>query len=458
MILQVLERLNTTMWGIIIPFLLLSCGSYLSFSTAFFHIREGKLILRNTIGTLVQKEKKNKNASAGISPFQAVSTALAGTVGTGCIAGVSTAIALGGAGAVFWMMLSAFFGMIIKYAEIMLSIKFRDKRKNGTPIGGPMYYILYGMRGKSLAMLFSFVAMFACMGTGNAVQSNSIAVSMKSLLNLSPIITGIIVAALTGIVIFGSVKRIAAMNEKLVPFMISLYFTCCLIVIFINYKKIPNVFCDIIGSAFAFDSLCGGACGYTVFMSIRHGFSYGLLSNEAGLGTAPIAHGASQEENAVKQGLWGIFEVFFTTILMGTLTALVILLSGMAEQSSDLGISLAERAFNSAIPHLGDVGVSLSVIFFALSSVMGWAFYGETAVCFLFGEKKHYLFLYRISYIIVILISSVISVNLVWEASLFLNALMSLPNLIAIWKLAPIVASATRDFVLENKKRREPHS
>ena len=445
------------MWGIMMPILLLCCGSYLSFSTGFFHIRKGNFILRNTIGAFIQKEKRNISSTAGISPLQAVSTALAGTVGTGCIAGVSTAIALAGAGAVFWMMLSAFFGMIIKYAEIILSIKFRDKRKNGTPIGGPMYYILYGMKAKPLAFLFSFFAMFACLGTGNAVQSNSIAVSMKSLLNFTPIITGVIVAVITGIVIFGSVKRIAAMNEKLVPFMISMYFICCLIVIFIYYKRIPDALCKIIGSAFSLDSLCGGACGYSIFATIRHGFSYGLLSNEAGLGTAPIAHGASQVDNAVKQGLWGIFEVYFTTILMGTLTALVILLSGMTEQSTDVGIALAEKAFNSAVPHLGDIGVSLSVIFFALSSVLGWALYGETAVCFLFGERKLYLFLYRFCYLAVILISSVISVNLVWEASLFLNALMSLPNLIAVWKLTPLVASETRDFVSKNKKRRELH-
>ena len=415
--------------SIVMLVLLILAGVFLSIRTKFFQFRKFGYVMKNTVGGLFDKSQHVKDRKS-VSPFQAVTTALAGTIGTGSIAGVATALTMGGPGAIFWMWISALFGMITKYSEIVLSLKYRETTKFGVLIGGPMYYMQNGLKKKWLAVLFSLFAMIACIGTGNATQSNAISGVLNSSLSISPYITGIVLTIIVALVILGGVKRIAAINEKLVPFMAVFFILISLITLGCNIVSVPNAFALIFKEAFNFKSAVGGVAGFGVFSAMRYGVGRGVFTNEAGLGSAPIAHAASSETNPVKQGLWGVFEVFITTIIICTMTALVVLTSDVYSGAFNLvttegvamenalnglgGAALSSAAFNEALPYVGNIGVSLATIFFSLSTILGWAYYGEVCTGYVFAKKREVaIAIYRIIYVVFTFVGAVASLDVV---------------------------------------------
>ena len=442
-----LEALNTTVnnivWGPIMLALLISAGLFLTIKMGWPQFTKFTYMLKNTILQLFSKNQHEKD-SAGVSAFQAVATAMAGTIGTGSIAGLATAIVSGGPGAVFWMWISALLGMVTKYAEIVLSLKFREKDPSGQWVGGPMYYIHNGLHQKWLAVLFAVFAMFACLGTGNATQSNSIAVALESTAGVKPWITGLVLTVIAGAVILGGMRRIAAVNEKLVPLMAVFYVVCSATALALNFRAIPAAFALIFKEAFRLRAAGGGAAGYSVMVAMHYGFSRGIFSNEAGLGSAPIAHAASSTKDPVSQGLWGMFEVFFTTIVICTLSALVILTSGLWDLGLYQGSALSIAAFNKLLPGIGGVGVTLSTIFFALSTILGWAYYGEVSAGYLFHKSKTAIWIYRCVYVAMVFVGTVGQLDLIWSISETMNGLMAIPNLIGVVGLCGVVRTLTR--------------
>ena len=445
--------------------LLISAGLFLTVRTGFFQFRYFGYVLKNTIGSLFNKNLHKKD-SANVSPFQAVTTALAGTIGTGSIAGVATALVLGGPGAIFWMWVSALVGMVTKYSEIVLSLKYREKNDKGAWLGGPMYYIERGLGLKWLAIIFAVFAMISCLGTGNATQSNSISGIVHSNFNVPVWVTGLILTVLVGSVIIGGVKRIATINEKLVPVMAVFFILSSFIALIVNIKSVPSAFELIFREAFNFKSAFGGVAGYGILSAMRYGVGRGVFSNEAGLGSAPIAHAASSTEDPVKQGLWGVFEVFITTIIICTVSALIILTSGAYLDAFCVGAvpelngaSLSGAALNEALPYVGGYVIMISTVFFALSTILGWAYYGEVCARYIF--KKHAntaVLVYRICYVAFVFVGAVAEINLVWLISDCFNALMALPNLVALIALSGVIVSTTKKHLEERKNKEDQQS
>lgn len=443
--------LNNIVWGPVMLTLLIGAGLFLSIKTNFIQFRNFGYMMKNTILGVFSKNQHQKDNS-GVSPFQAVATAMAGTIGTGSIAGLATAIVSGGPGAVFWMWISALLGMVTKYAEILLSLKYREKNDAGKWVGGPMYYIKNGLNMKWLAALFAIFAMIACLGTGNATQSNSIAVALKSTLGVNPYITGVVLTAIAIAVILGGMKRIASVNEKLVPFMAVFYVACAVIALFVNIEKVPSAFALIFREAFNFKAAAGGTAGYGIMLAMHYGFSRGVFSNEAGLGSAPIAHAASSTKSPVQQGLWGMFEVFFTTIIICTLSALVILTTGIWETGTVQGAALSIASFNSILPNVGGIIVTLSTVFFALSTILGWAYYGEVSIEYLSNNSSVAVRIYRCVYIIFVFVGAVGNLELIWSISETMNGLMAIPNLIGIIGLSKVIKTVTAEHFGSLKK------
>ena len=444
--------------SILMMVLLISAGLFLSCKTKFLQFRRFGYVLKNTVGSLFNKNLHRQDKGS-VSPFQAVTTALAGTIGTGSIAGIATALVLGGPGAVFWMWISALLGMVTKYSEIVLALKFREKNENGAYVGGPMYYIRNGLGKKWLAALFAAFAMIACIGTGNATQSNSISGVLNMNFSIAPWITGVVLTVIVAVVIIGGVKRIAAVNEKLVPVMAVFFILASVFALIFNAEKIPAAFSLIFKEAFNFKSAFGGISGYSILSAMRYGVGRGVFSNEAGLGSAPIAHSASSAESPVKQGIWGIFEVFITTIVICTMSALVIITSGIYSDAYNAGVApsvsgaaLSSAAFDEALPYIGGFGIAVSTVFFALSTMLGWAYYGEASVGYLFKKhSKTAITVYRIIYVIFVFVGAVAEINTVWLVADCFNALMALPNLIALIALSGLVVKLTREHFAENK-------
>ena len=446
--------------SIAMMFLLIAAGIFLSIKTGFFQFRRFGYVMKNTIGSLFNKNIYH-HEKGSVSPFQAVTTALAGTIGTGSIAGVATALVLGGPGAVFWMWISALLGMVTKYSEIVLALKFREKNESGSYTGGPMYYIKNGLGLKWLAVLFALFAMIACIGTGNATQANSISGVLDLNFNISPWITGLVLMVIVGIVIIGGVKRIATVNEKLVPVMAVFFILASLFALIFNADKIPSAFALIFKEAFNFKSAFGGVAGYGILAAMRYGVGRGVFSNEAGLGSAPIAHSASSTDNPVKQGLWGVFEVFITTIIICTMSAVVVLTSGIYSDAFAAGVTpavsgaaLSSAAFNEALPFVGGIGIALSTVFFALSTILGWAYYGEVSVGYIFKKNpKAAITVYRIIYVAFVFVGAIAEINTVWLVADCFNALMALPNLIALIGLSGLVVKLTREHFAKNSNK-----
>ena len=450
---EVLNFIYSNILSILMMVLLIAVGLFLTIRTGALQFRRFGYANKSTIGSLFDK-KQHKKEAGSVSPFQAVTTALAGTIGTGSIAGLATALVSGGPGAIFWMWISALLGMVTKYAEIVLSIKYRERNEEGAWVGGPMYYIHKGLKCKWLAIVFAFFAMIACLGTGNATQSNAISGVVESSLSVPSWITGLVVTALVALVILGGIKRIASVNEKIDPAMAIFFIVCALVVIGINYNKVPSAFELIFTEAFNFKAAFGGVAGYGVLSAMRFGVGRGVFTNEAGLDSAPIAHSASSTTEPVKQGMWGMFEVFVTTIIICTISALVVLTSdayAVIYQAKDIdpalnGAALSSQAFNEAIPGVGKFGVTIATIFFSLSTILGWAYYGEVCVGYVFSKyRKTAVLIYRIVYVTFVFIGSISNIGVVWLVSDCFNVLMALPNLIALFVLSKTVSSLTKE-------------
>lgn len=456
--LHMIETINTAVnnfiWGVPAMICIFGVGLFLSVRTIFLQIRKFPYAIRTTIGRMFRK----RNASDGaMTPFQAVCTALAATVGTGNIAGVAGAIAIGGPGAVFWMWISALLGMCTKYAEVTLAVHFREKNTNGELVGGPMYYIKNGLDKKwhFLAYLFSVFGVLTVFGTGNATQVNTITTAVNSaLLNYhllgedqvptSNLIIGIVIAVLVGMILLGGIKRIGRVTEKLVPFMALLYVILGLGVIVIHAGALPSVFGAIIGGAFNPSAVTGGIVG-SMFVSMKKGVSRGIFSNEAGLGTGSIAHACADTRKPVKQGMFGIFEVFTDTIVICTLTALVILCSGIAVPYGEAaGAELTIRGFTSTYGSWISIFTAFAMCCFAFSTTIGWGLYGARCIEFLFSEKVTKPFM--VVYSLVAIVGATANLGLMWSIAETFNGLMAIPNLIALFLLSGTVVKLTKEY------------
>ncbi|HHY77814.1 MAG TPA: sodium:alanine symporter family protein [Clostridiales bacterium] len=432
--------INSFVWGPYMLVLLVGTGVYLTLRTNFMSILKLGYIMKNTLFKMFTKEKKGEGE---ITAFQAVATALAATVGTGNIAGVATAIALGGPGAVFWMWVSAIFGMTTKFGEVVLSINYREKTPDGRFVGGPMYYIENGLKMKWLAYVFAAFGALAAFGIGNMVQSNSVAASLEVSFGVNKLVTGIVLAILSAIVIIGGIKRIAQVTERLVPFMAAFYILGALYIIITNISHIGEAFALIFGSAFTGTAAVGGFAGSTLKVAMTRGIARGVFSNEAGLGSAPIAHAAATTDHPVRQGLWGVFEVFVDTIVICSLTALSIIMSGVWS-SGATGSELTTMAFNKGLPGPGGYIVSIGILLFAFSTILGWAYYGERCAEYLFGPKVNMA--YRIIWIPFIVIGAIGGLNALWDLADTLNGLMAIPNLIGVLGLSGVIIKLTKEF------------
>jgi len=448
-LMKINSAVNGIVWGPLIIILIIGTGTYLSVMTKFFSITKLGYVLKNTLLKMFAKDDKGEGE---VTAFQAVATALAATVGTGNIAGVATAIALGGPGAVFWMWLAAIMGMTTKFAEVVLAVNYREKTPDGRYVGGPMYFITNGLgkNWKWLAVLFALFGTFASFGIGCMVQSNSVALSAESTFGVPVMVTGIVLAILTGAVIIGGIKRIGAFTEKLVPFMAAIYIVGGLWLIIANASKLPLAFSLIFTNAFTGTAAVGGFSGTVMMQAIRYGVARGIFSNEAGLGSAPIAHAAATTDHPVRQGLWGVFEVFMDTIIICSITALSIMVTGVWE-SGESGAVLSAMAFNTGLPGVGKYIVSVGLILFAYSTILGWEYYGERCLEYLFGTKP--IFAYRILWVVMVVVGAIGGLTFMWDLADTLNALMAFPNLVAVLMLSPVVFKLTKEFFAAEKSK-----
>ena len=449
-ILQLNNFINGIVWGPVMLFLLIGTGVYLTVRCGCLQARRFGFIMRSTLGSLFRKTEKKSDGEPNLTPFQAVSTALAGTVGTGNIAGVTGAIFAGGPGAVFWMWVSAFFGMMTKYAEIVLAVKYRQVGPDGVHYGGPMYYIEKGTGMKWLAVLFALLGGIACFGIGNIAQSTEIAGAMESLVGLPPLWTGIILAVLTAVVVIGGVKRIGQVASYLVPFMAIFYIVAGVAVILLRITEVPAALASIFQGAFSFEAVGGGVFGYVIMQAMRQGFARGVFSNEAGLGSAPMAHAASNTKEPVEQGMWGVFEVFVDTIIICTLTSMAVLLSGVLEYDLNSFASngaAAAAAFDAILPGtIGGTVLQISLLFFALSTILGWSYYGERCWGYLTHNSKLANLIFKVAFVLVCIVGAVGSGALMWDISDTLNGMMAIPNLIGLLLLSGTVIQATKTY------------
>jgi len=436
---QTFNEIRDLIWGIPLIALLVGTGIYLTFLLKGLQFR--KLYHSLWLAFIKRKEEKSEG---DISHFQALMTALAATVGTGNIAGVATAIAIGGPGALFWMWITGLFGMATKYAEAVLAVKYRIKDKNGNMSGGPMYYLAKGMNLKWLGAMFAVFAAVAAFGIGNMVQSNSVADAVKYSFNLPVEITGIILTLATGLVLLGGIKSIGKVTGILVPFMIIFYFLAALFVVLIHIDQIPSVISQVLVEAFTDTAAAGGFAGATIMMTIRSGISRGVFSNESGLGSSPIAAAAAQTAHPVTQALVSMTQTFIDTIIICSMTGFAILVSDVLNTGLT-GATLTQKAFETALPgEWGGIVVSIGLIFFAYSTILGWSYYGEKSLEYLLGEKS--IKPYRFLFVIMVFVGAVVKLDLVWTFADIMNGLMAFPNLIALLGLSGIVAAETRNY------------
>ena len=435
---------NSFIWGVPAMICIIGVGILLTVRTRCIQVRKFGVAMKNTIGKIFDKTQARDGS---MSPFQAVCTALAGTVGTGNIAGVAGAIALGGPGAIFWMWCSAFLGMCTKFSEVTLAIHFREKNKNGEYVGGPMYYIKNGLSKKwhFLAVFYAVFGVLTVFGTGNATHVNTIVSSVNTaLMNFNilkgepssnvNLIFGIFIAALVAMVLLGGIKRIGQVSEKLVPFMAVLYVILALGVIILNIQRVPGVFAQIVSGAFTPRAATGGIIG-SMFLSMKKGVSRGIFSNEAGLGTGSIAHACADTDNAVHQGMFGIFEVFMDTIVICTLTGLVILLAAPnISYGLAAGAELTISGFTATYGGWVSILTAIAMCCFAFSTIIGWGLYGSRCIEFLGGEKFVRPFL--VVYSFVSIVGATMNLGLLWDISDTFNGLMAVPNLIALLMLS----------------------
>ena len=469
---EFVDFLNGIAWGPWMLLLLVGTGVFLSVKVGFIQFTKFGHAMKNTLGKIFHKQTA---AGGEVTPFQAMTTALAATVGTGNIAGVTGAIAVGGPGAVFWMWVSALFGMVTKYSEVVLAMKYRERNAKGDWVGGPMYYIRNGMGKKwnILAVIFALLGGLAAFGIGNMTQVNTIATSFNTTIDafggntaatvvsilgqtvpVSSIAVGALVAVIVALVLFGGIKRIGAVTEKMVPFMALIYIVCALSVIVTNFGAVGKIFVMIFQGAFNAEAALGGAFGITVMQTIQKGVGRGVFSNEAGLGSAPMAHAASSETNPVKQGLYGIFEVFMDTIVICTLTALTLLCG--VEAGVDLtwgqtaGAEMIMASFSTVFGgKMGSLIIAVAISMFALSTILSWSLYGSRCCEFLLGSKS--VPVYQILFVLVVIVGATLDLELVWNIADTLNGFMAVPNLIALLGLSGVVIQLTKEYFAAEK-------
>lgn len=456
------DAVTDFLWGPAVCCVFVLVGVYLSVGTGFFQLRRCRLWLRLTIGTLFAGKRGKDGRAAGlrdknsISPFQALATALAATTGTGNIVGVATAIVAGGPGAVFWMWVSAFFGMMTKYAEIALSMKYRYRNAAGEWMGGPMVFLERGLGRRWLAVLFSIFCLLASFGIGNMSQANSVSSALSSGFGVPAWATGAAIVILCGVVMLGGIRRIGAVAEKIVPFMAVLYILGGLTIVAVNYRGILPAFRDIFAGAFGLRAAGGGALGYTVASAMRYGVARGIFSNEAGLGSSAIAHCATSTKEPVRQAVWGVFEVFVDTVVVCTITALCLLVTGVVgtpdgEGGLLTGAALTIRAFSHGLGGYAGAFVSVSIALFAFTSILGWYHYGERSYSYLFGNRGRSV--YKIIYLAAAFAGCLLHLEIVWNVSDVFNGLMAVPNLIGVLLLSGQVFSMTRRFLRRSGPR-----
>ncbi len=464
MIESINSAINSVVWGVPMLVLLVGVGILLTVRTAGLQFRKFGYAMKNTIGKIF---KKSEAGEGEITPFQAMSTALAATVGTGNIAGITAAVTLGGPGTIFWLWVTSLIGMCTKYSEVLLAVKFRERNAQGDWVGGPMYYIKNGLgkNWKWLGAIFCIFAALATFGIGNAVQVGNIVDSVNTVITefdpnfggqqIVNVVLGIILMILVGIVLFGGIKRLGAVTERLVPVMALVYVITSLIVVIYYAKYVPSVFADIFEGAFSPRGVTGGAVG-SIVLVITWGVKRGVFSNEAGLGSAPMAHAATSETEPVKQGLYGIFEVFMDTIVICTITGLTVLLAAKAgtidfvigvQGTTELNAAALGTVFTSKG---GALIIAICLALFAFSTVLSWALYGSRCIEFLFGPKA--VKPYQILFIIVVFIGATIKLDLAWSIADTLNGLMAIPNLIALVALSGVVVKETKRFFNEKNK------
>jgi AGCS family alanine or glycine:cation symporter len=444
---NMIGAINGLVWGPPMLVLILGVGLFLSLGLKLMPILKlgaGFRLMWNG------RSATGAESDGEIPPFQALMTALSATVGTGNIAGVATAVFLGGPGALFWMWLTALVGMATKYSEAVLAVRFREVDERGSYVGGPMYYIRNGLGKKWawLGVLFAIFAAIAGFGIGNTVQANSVADVMETTFGLPHWISGIILMVLVGMVLIGGIRRIGQVASALVPLMALSYLIAGLVVLAINYADIPAAFALIFEHAFSPIAAEGGFAGAAVWAAIRFGVARGVFSNEAGLGSAPIAHAAAQTKNPINQGMVAMLGTFIDTIIICTITGLVIITSG-AWTSGESGAALTSMAFAQALPGVGDYVVAIALAVFAFTTLLGWSFYGERSIEFLFGVKA--IVPYRVAWILAIPIGATVNLGLVWLVADTLNAMMALPNLIALLLLSPVVFRLTKEHFEQEK-------
>ena len=462
MITNINGAVNGFVWGIPMLVLLVGTGILMTALTKVFQISHFGYWMKHTLGSIFTDRHITKHTGTedkSISQFQSMCTALAATIGTGNIVGVSSALIFGGPGAIFWMWIVAFFGMMTNYSENVLGIYYRKKNEKGEWSGGAMYYLRDGLGAKKgmkqvgavLAVLFSAFCLLASFGIGNMSQINSIAGNMKAAFHIPTIATGIALMIIAGLVILGGIKRIASVTEKLVPVMALLYIAGALVVCILNIGQIGPVFSAIFKGAFAMEAVGGGIVGSGIKMAVTWGMKRGVFSNEAGLGSSVMVHSSSNVKEPVRQGMWGIFEVFADTIVVCTLTAFVVLSSGLVDLetgavlSSSEGSALVGEAFATVFGAAGPMFIALAILLFAFSTVLGWSHYGTKAFEYLFGSGATVI--YRIVFIVFILFGATMKLDLAWDLSDTFNGLMAIPNLIGVLALSPAVVKITANYV-----------
>jgi AGCS family alanine or glycine:cation symporter len=439
MLTTLLNEASGIIWGPVMLVLLLGAGIYLTIGL--------KAMPWHKTGTAFKLlwQGRKPEGEGDITPFQALMTALAATIGTGNIAGVATAIALGGPGAVFWMWITALVGMATKYSEAVLAVRYREIDDKGKHVGGPMYYIKNGLGKKWLWLgsAFALFGMLAGFGIGNMVQANSVADALSSTFQIKPWLTGIVMAALAAAVILGGINRIAVVAAKLVPLMAIAYIAGSAVVIFSNLGQVPAALGTIVSDAFTGTAATGGFAGAAVWAAIRFGVARGIFSNEAGLGSAPIAHAAARTNSPVHQGMIGMLGTFIDTIIVCTMTALVIVLTGAWTEGAT-GAALSAQAFNIGLPGIGSYIVTFGLVIFAFTTILGWSYYGERCAEYLFGTKA--ILPYRLLWLVALPIGATEELNFIWLLADVLNGMMAIPNLIALLLLSPVVFKITRDY------------
>ena len=435
---ELITTINNWAWGPLMLALLLGTGFYLSLGLRFMTVRKIPAGLR-----LLLQGRQGKG-KGDISPFSALMTSLSATIGTGNIAGVATAIALGGPGALFWMWITAVVGLATKYAEAVCAVRFREQDEQGHYSGGPMYYIKNGLhkRWHWLGIAFAIFGSLAGFGIANTVQSNSVSQVLHDSFSVPPLVTGLVLMVLVGAVVLGGIKRIASVASWLVPIMALSYILMSLVVILVNMEAVPGALVTIVSGAFTPTAATGGFAGATVWAALRFGVARGIFSNEAGLGSAPIAHAAARTDQPVQQGMIAMLGTFIDTLIVCTMTGLVIVIMDVWP-SGVSGASLTTMAFANAFPG-GEYIVTLGLCLFAFTTMIGWSFYGERCVVFLFGTRA--ILPFRVAWVLAIPVGTVVELNMVWLVADTLNAFMAIPNLIALILLGPLVFRITREY------------